>query len=309
MGALLIGIPLSINVVRILFTITVLCAALILSKDVIAADLKSASQVSKLNAKYKELRTELNDNQFKRPIRINSTESSSHLKGEIYAVIDYPFTVVKQSLNNPKNWCDLLILHVNVKYCNASSTNTGTILAVNLGKKYDQPLDDTYRVAFNYREMKTAANYMAIELNAANGPMGTHDYRIWVEATPLKSNRTFLHFTYTYSFGVSGRLVMQAYLATGGRDKIGFTILDKPPNQPTKYIKGVRGVVERNTMRYYLAIDAYLAGVGATSNVLEKRLQTWFDSTERDALQLHEMERNDYLKMKLAEYKRQQVTQ
>lgn len=300
---------LNIYTARLLLTLTVLCTMPFFSKELIAADLKSASQVRTLNSKYKELRKELNNNQFQRPIRINSTESSQHLKGEIYAVIDYPFTVVKQSLNNPKNWCDLLILHVNVKYCNASTSNAGTVLAVNIGKKYDQPLDDTYRVEFNYQEMKTATDYLAIELNAKNGPLGTHDYRIWVEATPLKDNRTFLHFTYTYSFGLNGRLAMQAYLATAGRNKVGFTILEELPNNQIKYIQGVRGVVERNTMRYYLAIDAYLAGIGVKPDILEKRLQTWYDSTERDARQLHEIERNDYLEMKRSEYKRQQVTQ
>jgi hypothetical protein len=65
-------------------------------------------------------------------------------------------------------------------------------------------------------------------------------------------------------------------------------------------------VVERNTMRYYLTIEAYLAALNQPANKqLDKRLERWFDSTEQYAKQLHEMERSDYLEMKTKEYQRQ----
>jgi hypothetical protein len=50
------------------------------------------------------------------------------------------------------------------------------------------------------------------------------------------------------------RMAMQAYLLTAGRDKIGFSITSKKADGPPTYIAGVRGAVERNAMRYYLAI-------------------------------------------------------
>jgi ferric-dicitrate binding protein FerR (iron transport regulator) len=69
----------------------------------------------------------------------------------------------------------------------------------------------------------------------------------------------------------------------------------------------VRGVVERNTMRYYLAIDSYLKTLdGPQQERQEKRLQSWFNATERHARQLHEVERDEYLQMKRDEIKRQQ---
>jgi hypothetical protein len=55
-------------------------------------------------------------------------------------------------------------------------------------------------------------------------------------------------------------------------------------------------------MRYYLAIDAYLAALAAPPDErLEERLRDWFDSTERYALQLHELDQNAYLEMKRRE--------
>jgi hypothetical protein len=74
------------------------------------------------------------------------------------------------------------------------------------------------------------------------------------------------------------------------------------------YIGGVRGVVERNTMRYYLAIDAFLSARRALPEAqFEQRLQAWFSAVERYPLQLHEVDRLAYLEMKRAEQQRQQA--
>ena len=261
-----------------------------------------------LRAKYAELGKQLRNNQFQRALYLDSMESSHDSKGEIYAVIDYPFAAVNVALNNPAHWCDVLILHMNVKYCHTSGNKADTVLTVDLGRKYDQPLADAYRLEFNYRGVITTPDYFAVALNAENGPLSTRDYRLWIEATSLNDGHTFLHFTYAYAFGFAGSLAMQGYLMTLGRDKVGFTVTGKQPNGQPVYIQGVRGVVERNTMRYYLAIDAYLAALTAPpENQLEKRFQYWYNATEQYARQLHEVERNDYLEMKRKEYQRQQV--
>ena len=277
-----------------------------------AANPSADNFVNALLGQHKALNKELLNNQFKRPLVLYSTESPESLKGEIYAVLDYPFKKVNSAINNPNHWCDALILHINVKYCRAENSNAGTVLNINLGKKYDQPLIETYQAKFNYESISSAADYFSIEMKAADGPLGTKDYRIWVEATPLNNNQTFLHFTYAYSFGLSGRLAMKGYLATIGKDKIGFSILSEQNGKP-EYVQGVRGVVERNTMRYYLAIDAYLAAANTANNdntengQLERRLENWFDSTERYAMQLHEVEKTDYLSMKRSEVERQKI--
>ncbi len=262
-----------------------------------------------LSEKHTELTKQLNSNQFNRPLYLNSEESSDNLKGEIYAVVNHPFAKVNTALNNPAHWCDVLILHINIKYCQASSNKNGAVLNVNLGKKYDQSLEDTSRVEFNYREIVSSADYFAIQLNAEKGPLGTSNYRIWIESIPLKNGQTFLHFTYTYSFGLTGRVAMKTYLATIGRDKVGFTRTNKQvDSNPPDYIQGVRGVVERNTMRYYLAIDAYLATLNIASDSMpEKRFQLWYTSNENYPRQLHEVEQAEYMAMKRKEYKRQQT--
>ncbi|MHB1215147.1 MAG: hypothetical protein ACYCY9_09190 [Thiobacillus sp.] len=271
---------------------------------------ESDVSVGPLRAKYAELSEQLRNNPFQRALYLDSSQSSTDLKGEIYAVVDYPFAIVNGALNNPAHWCDVLMLHINVKYCNASGHGDGTVLSVNIGRKYYQPLEDAYRLDFNYRAVVTTPEYFALELNADDGPLSTHDYRIWIEAASLDGGRSFLHVTYAYEFGLIGRLAMQVYLATIGRDKVGFTVTDTLPNGHPVYIKGVRGVVERNTMRYYLAIDAYFDALTTSpGDQLEKRLQTWYRSADQYARQLHEVEREAYLDMKRREYQRQQLAQ
>jgi hypothetical protein len=61
-------------------------------------------------------------------------------------------------------------------------------------------------------------------------------------------------------------------------------------------------------MRYYLAIEAYLAALGQTPEQQPSaRLQYWFDATEGYSRQLHEVDRKAYLSMKKDEYQRQQT--
>jgi hypothetical protein len=152
---------------------------------------------------------------------------------------------------------------------------------------------------------------MDIELDAPSGPFGTRDYRILLEAVPLDGNRSFIHLGYAFGYGAFGHVAMQGYLGTVASEKVGFT-LAKPaaPGQPPQYVGGTRGLVERNTMRYYLAIDAYLAALSLPpAERVEKRLQTWFAATERYPKQLHEMEGGIYLEMKRKEIMRMQAPQ
>lgn len=262
-----------------------------------------------LRNKYEAIASQLKSNAFHRPIHFDSEETQNTLKGDIYAVVDYPFELVNRALNDPEqgpaNWCEVLILHLNTKYCHASSGSNGATIAMNVGKKTEEELGATYRLQFTYRSVSTSPDYFQVYLSAATGPLSTKDYRIVLEAADIGNGRTFLHLTYSYGFGTAGRLAMKAYLATLGSGKVGFS---KGPDGD--YIGGVRGLVERNTMRYYLAIDAYLASLAMPADKrAARRFATWFDATEQYSRQLHELDRQAYLEMKKNEYRRQQTPQ
>lgn len=261
-----------------------------------------------LRAQFSALQSQLGNNQFQRPLHLDSSETPGGVKGDIYALVNHPFATTGTALNSPGNWCDILMLHLNTKYCRAAATPAGDVINVSIGKKHDQPLDEAYRVVFAHRIVARTPDYLQVTLSADEGPLSTSDYRIALEAIPLDDGRTFIHLSYAYTYGLVGRLAMQAYLGTIGRDKVGFTVSGKDDDGRPRHIGGLRGVVERNTMRYYLAIEAYLGAITTPlQSRLEKRLQDWFAASERYPLQLHEMERGDYLDMKRREYRRQQI--
>jgi hypothetical protein len=271
---------------------TLLAAAPVLAQDAAA-----------LRAKQASLRDKFANNQFGRPLVLESTETSSGLRGDVYTIVDHPFGTVQQALQSLDHWCDILILHLNVKRCKADPASK--TIDLHVGRKFDQPIDDTYQLAFKYRLAMSSADYLQIQLSADEGPLSTKDYRIQVEAIALDDKKSVIHMSYAYGYGFSARMAMQTYLATLGREKVGFSIVDHKDGKPV-FIGGVLGLLERNTMRYYLAIDAYLGAYSLPpAEQPEKRIRDWYASTERYARQLHEMEQSDYLDMKRKELRAQ----
>ena len=266
----------------------------------------SADAVSE-RARYVELQATLKgNNAFKRALHVDSMEADESLKGDVYALLDHPFSMISNALKQPAQWCDVLILPFNTKYCHAVQVKGASQLLVRVGRKFDQPLQNAYRIQFGYRNVSQSADYFETRLDAASGPMGTKNYRIVVSAIPVEGGKTFLHLSYSYGFGFTGRIAMQAYLGTVGADKVGFTVTGREANGQPQYIGGMRGVVERNAMRYYLAIDSYLDSLSVPrEQQVERRINNWFSSTEQYARQLHEMDRNTYVSMKRQEYERQ----
>jgi len=265
-----------------------------------------AQDAATLKARYASLQDKFANNQFGRPLVLESTQSSGDLKGDVYAVVEHPFSTVQQALVSPEHWCDILILHLNVKRCKASAATPKT-LSLNVGRKFDQPIEDAYELNFKYRVGASSADYLQVLLSADEGPLSTKNYRIQVEAVPIEAKRTVIHMSYAYGYGFAAKMAMQTYLATLGSAKVGFTIVDKKPDGKPVYQGGVLGLLERNTMRYYLAIDAYLSAYGLpAAEQPEKRIREWYASTERYAQQLHEMDEAEDLDRKRREMRRQQ---
>lgn len=261
-----------------------------------------------LRAKYTELQGELRNNNFQRALHVDSAETDRSLRGDVYAVLEHPFQKVAEGMREPSQWCDILILPFNTKYCHAVQGEASPRLVVRIGRKYDQPMEQAYRLDFSYQNVAATPNYFESRLSASEGPIGTRDYRITVSAIPLEGGRTFMHLSYAYGYGTAGRFAMQAYLATAGADKVGFSSAPAAGGGRPQYIGGVRGAVERNAMRYYLAIDAYLDSLDAPAHKqVEQRIQGWFSATERYPRQLREMDRTTYVAMKRQEYERQQA--
>ncbi|MES2787506.1 MAG: hypothetical protein V4684_18720 [Pseudomonadota bacterium] len=272
------------------------------------ASMQANADAGSLRAKHAELREQLRSNNYGRAMHIDSTERGDSLTGDVYAVLDHPFETVRGALKDPDDWCEIMILPFNTKYCHAKGSANGANLDVRIGRKVDQPVEDAYRISFALRPVSATTDYFESRLIAPTGPVGTKDYRIVVEAVPLDSGRTFMHLRYSYGYGFAGKVAMQGYLSTVGASKIGFTVSGRDSSGQPVYIGGMRGAIERNAMRYYLAIDSHLAALSAPpAQRLDRKIQGWFNSTERYARQLHEMDRDTYVAMKRGEHERQQA--
>lgn len=277
-----------------------------LTQQATAAEL---NQADALRNRYKDLREQLARSPLQQGLVLESFQGKYTLQGDVYALVEYPFAEASNAFANPDNWCEALILHLNIKYCRADPLEGRTVLSVAFGKKIDQELSDTHRVQFSYA-LRSSPEFTHVTLNAEHGPLGTKNYLMALEMVSVDVNQVFVHIRFSYTNGVVSKLATSAYLATIGKSKLGFTRIAAVDDRHRPFIGGVRGVAERNAMRYFLALDAYLSTIDVPpADRFEESARRWFASTERYAPQLHEVERDAYLVMKRAEYLRQQTMQ
>lgn len=276
-------------------------AVLLLASFAAAAQSAPQSAAQALARREGELAVALQESPFRRPLHIESSESGDAARGDVYARLPHPFALIASALARPAQWCDVLILHLNVKHCVAG---TGE-LTLYLGSKHEQPLLQAFRLQLRQETVVSGPDYLQVQMLAGTGPLGTRDYRITLEAIPSGDGLSFMHFRYGVSYGLVARLAMKGYMSTVGREKIGFSVVKDEASGTTRPIDGPRAAVERNAMRYALAIAVYLDSLGLPpATGVEERLTDWFDATEQYAAQLHEIERAEYLAMKRHELAR-----
>src|SRR5213075_2228103 len=90
-----------------------------------------------LRAKHASLGPQLATNAFGGPLVLQSEEASRRIEGDVYAVLDHPFATVSAALTDPAQWCDILILHLNTKYCRLTGSGADTVLDVRVGRKVE----------------------------------------------------------------------------------------------------------------------------------------------------------------------------
>ncbi|WP_422086320.1 hypothetical protein [Variovorax sp.] len=259
-----------------------------------------------LRATHQRLSDKLDHNSFGRPVQIDSVETADGLQGDVYAVVDHPLSEISGTLKGSAHWCDVLNLHINNRRCTVASGPQGRdMLTLYVVRRYDKPIDQAFELPFVYRVVSASPEHLSVELTAESGPLGTSNYRVRLEALALDEHKSFLHFSYSYDHNAMVRLGTMAYLATFGSDKVGFTVVGKTPEGQPDYIRGLRGLVERNAMRYFLTLDAYLAAPG--TDQADRRQRRWFAAAEQYPRQLHEVDLDTYLALKREDRQRDGV--
>ena len=238
------------------------------------------------------------DHPFGKALRVESSAEGGRHQGEIRAVIEQPHSVVAPALARPAHWCEILTLQVNIKRCTSNSDS----LTAFITRKPRDPVDSAHRIDFRFQVAATNADKLQVALSAPSGPVGTRDYEIRLEAVPLDAQRTSIRMTYAYSLGIMARLAMEAYLAGAGREKVGFSVVERLPDGSPVYVDGVRGVVERSAMRYYLAIAATVEALSVPpTQRLEARARSWYAAITRYPQLREQVGADEYVEMKRRE--------
>ncbi len=233
-------------------------------------------------------------------LRIASEEEETRVAAEVEGTLDHPFETVARLLASPEGWCDVASLHLNTKACVHGVREGETILRLYSGRKHYQAPEEAFPLDYRFAPGPVAENPFRVTLRAPEGPMGTRDHRIEVQAVRAGGG-TEVRFACSYRPSVRSRWATALYLATLGRAKVGFSSDGHDARGNPVPVAGLRGVVERNAVRYFLAMEAFLATRGVPEPArFEAMLGTWFDLTARYP-PLQELPREEYLAAKRRE--------
>lgn len=250
-----------------------------------------------LRQQHAELAPAMARSDFGRPLVLQSRETDRSAEGVVHAVLDATMART-MALAQPERWCDVLMLHQNTRSCQVHGDHEiHLVLAGRRGLMRDGTAL-TLRFDSLTQILTDGSPVLDVRLHAERGPLGTRDFDIRAQAMALPGGRSFLRLRYSYGFGLAARLAMGAYLGTWGQEKVGFSRETGPGEHSVSLVRGMRGVIERKAMRYFLAMDAVLQTLDLPTSQVEQRLMRWFDATEQYARQLHELERQDYLALK-----------
>jgi hypothetical protein len=244
---------------------------------------------------------------FDEPIHLESEEKAGEVRGRVHAILDVPLAELRKAVASPRGWCEILFLHYNVKTCVRQSVAGEAGMTVFIGRKYYQDPEVVKQIRLRFYEDDRREDRLSIQLQTDHGPLGTREFRIEVRAVPLDGHRSLLRFSYSLGYGRMARFAMRVYFATAGRERIGFTVERHDPEGRPVHVRGMRGMIERNTMHFFHALTAYLRMPGQGRQ--EARHALWFEQAERYPRQLRELDKDAYLEQKRRERRNQDVLQ
>ncbi|OYV01528.1 MAG: hypothetical protein CFE45_04430 [Burkholderiales bacterium PBB5] len=256
-----------------------------------------SGRVSALRAEYTAAQGDLQASVFAEPLLLKVLDQPDRREAEVMALAPRTLADVASVFRSAAGVCSLLVLHLNVRSCQGDADNPGAlVLAIGPMRTGLPGLGSTMRLTLQPGE--DTPGYFRARMTAADGPLGTHDLQLTLEAIALDAGNTFLHVHYSQVGSAASTLAARLYLATAGRAKVGFSVVGRDAAGRPLLIDGERAALERNTVRHYLALLA-ATGAGTRSGPpaarLEASLRAWHALTERHARQLHELDLAEYL--------------
>lgn len=279
-----------------------LAAALAQAPAASRVEATEVAAATALAARHQALAGALAASPFGLPLVVRSRDEGSLAEGEIVGLVPHPFPAFAAAFAEPRGFCDVAVLHPNVKGCTHVRANGEDRVTLYAGRKHYEPAGRAYAQEFVASAREVGDGYLRLVLRSAAGPLDTRDYVFALEAMPA-GDATFISVRYAYRPSFASRTVTAGYLATAGSGKTGFSIDD---NAAGGRARGLRGVVERNAMRHYLALIAVLdtRTVEAPARTAA-RLDRYYTLTDGFAAQLREFDRAEYVAIKTREFAEQ----
>lgn len=259
----------------------------------------------RLSGRYPELQEAARRGPFGLPLQVYSEERETLVSADIHGIIDQPFRALAATFTEPGGWCDFLVLNPNIKTCTFRREAQETFLTLYIGSKsYRAPESATEQV-YRFLVRARQPEYAAISLTAPQGMLGTTAHRFEFEAGSV-AGKTVVALSSSFEPSMLSKLLTGIYLSTLGRERIGFSRAATEPGVPAGYVRGVKGMIERNVMRYYLALKAFLdAGDLPAGRQFEARASLAYDLMDLYPAQLRQMDKSEYLDIKFREHRNQ----
>ena len=261
--------------------------------------------VVRLQNQYQALRDQARRGPFGVPLSVRSEDRDDEVTAEVHGIIEHRFEEVKAVLTSPASWCEFAPLHSNVKACTFQNHSHEMLLTLYVGRRYYQSPEGASSQPYQFAVHTGEPGFLSVALSASKGIFGTTAHRWQLEAAGV-DGRTVVALRSSYVPSVVTRVMTAIYLATVGRNKVGFSREDAGPAESPRYVKGFRGLVERNVMRYYLAFEAFLDMQSLPApHQFEASINAVYDMMEQYPTQLHDMEKAEYLDAKRRERENQ----
>jgi hypothetical protein len=261
--------------------------------------------LQRLSGRYPELQEAVRRGPFGLPLQVRSEERDSLVSAEIHGIIDHPFRALATTFTEPSGWCDFLVLNPNIKTCTFRREAQETLLTLYIGSRnYRAPESATEQV-YRFLVRARQPDYAAIALTAPQGMLGTTAHRFEFEAGSV-AGKTVVALSSSFEPSMLSRLLTGIYLGTVGRNMIGFSREATEAGTPGGYVRGVKGMIERNVMRYYLSLKAFLDTADLPAGrQFEVRASLAYDLMDLYPAQLRQMDKAEYLDIKYREYQNQ----
>jgi hypothetical protein len=253
--------------------------------------------------RYEEIKPRLEKTPYGIPLLIKTDFPPNKIHCDVYGVMDHPFALMRKMLLDPVNWCDILLLHTHIKSCTwGKNENHQDFLTLYFGGKAYQLPEDAYQLALEFHGTGSTEDYFDVRLSADKGPFFTRHYRVELDAVPLPSGKTFIRLSYEYDYGPALESALKIYYATLGRNKVGFTVVDRDKTGNPVYVKGNQGMIERNSVRCYFSVQSFLEAQKYPEKMrFNERIRRWYALVSQCPKQLYEFSENEYFENKVKE--------